>query len=103
MGLAIGGTHDVWGGGAVVAGVGGGARLAVGVGGARALPLVDHQVDGHLALQTADVAVAEVVAQLVYLRNNTAMYFLLLDKTGRRLLNCFSVLTSNCHVRRYDM
>lgn len=65
MGL-IGGTHDVGSGGAVVARVGGGA-LAVRVGRPRRLPLIDHQVYGHLALQAADVAVAEVVAQLVYL------------------------------------
>lgn len=35
---------------------------------ARAVPFVDHEVDGHLALEAADVAVAEVVAQLVDLR-----------------------------------
>lgn len=34
----------------------------------RALPVVDHEVDRHLALQAADVPVAEVVAQLVYLQ-----------------------------------
>lgn len=68
MGLGVGGTHDIGGGGSVVAAVGGGARLAVGVGRARWLPLVDHQVYWHLALQAADVAVAEVVTQLVYLR-----------------------------------
>lgn len=67
MGLGVGGTHDIGGGGAVVAAVRGGARLAVGVRRARRLPLVDHQVDRHLALQAADVAVAEVVTQLVYL------------------------------------
>lgn len=44
-----------------------GAGLAVRVRGPRRLSLVDHQVDGHLALQAADVAVAEVVTQLVYL------------------------------------
>ena len=33
----------------------------------RALPVVDHQVDRHLALQAADVSVAEVVAELVNL------------------------------------
>lgn len=33
----------------------------------RALSVVDHEVDRHLALQAADVPVAEVVAQLVYL------------------------------------
>jgi hypothetical protein len=56
----------VGGGGAGVMG----ARVVVGVaqvGLAGAVPLVDHQVDGHLALQTADVAVAKVVAQLVNL------------------------------------
>lgn len=35
MGLGVGGTHDIGGGGSVVAAVGGGARLAVGVGRAR--------------------------------------------------------------------
>lgn len=33
-----------------------------------ALALVNHQVDGHFTLQTRDVSVAEVVAQLVNLR-----------------------------------
>jgi hypothetical protein len=74
MGLGVGGTHDVGGGGAVVRAVRRRARLAVGVGRPRRLPLVDHQVDGHLALQAADVAVAEVVAQLVYLRKNIPLY-----------------------------
>ena len=48
----------------------GGARIVVGVAqvGLGAVPLVDHQVDGHFALQAADVAVAEVVAQFVYLK-----------------------------------
>ena len=32
---------------------------------APAVRVVHHQVDGHLALQTADVPVAEVVAELV--------------------------------------
>lgn len=45
-----------------------GPRLAVGVRRPRGLPLVDHQVDRHLAFQAADVAVAEVVAQLVHLQ-----------------------------------
>lgn len=70
MGL-VGGTHNVWRGGSVVAGVGGGARLAVRVGRTRALSLIDYQVDRHLALQAADVAVTEVVAQLVYLHTHT--------------------------------
>lgn len=46
------------------------ARVVVGiaqVGFTGAVPLVDHQVDGHLALQTADVTMAEVVAELVNL------------------------------------
>lgn len=30
--------------------------------------LIDHEVDGHLALQTADVTLAKVVAQFVNLR-----------------------------------
>jgi len=33
----------------------------------RAVTVFDDQVDRHLALETADVAVAEVVAQLVHL------------------------------------
>lgn len=73
MGLGVGGTHDIGGGGSVVAAVGGGARLAVGVGRARRLPLVDHQVYGHLALEAADVAVTEVVTQLVYLRRGSGL------------------------------
>ena len=46
---------------------GGGAAQVVQVSSelAPAVRVVHHQVDGHLALQTADVAVAEVVAQLV--------------------------------------
>ena len=50
-----------------------GTRVVVGVaqvGFAGSVPLVDHQVDGHLALQTADVTVAKVVAQLVNLKRN---------------------------------
>ena len=35
---------------------------------ARAVPLVYHEVDRHFALQTADVAVAEVIAEFVYLQ-----------------------------------
>lgn len=66
MGLGIGGTHDIGSAGSVVAAVGSGARLAVGVGRTGRLPLVDHQVYRHLALEAADVAVAEVVTQLVY-------------------------------------
>lgn len=50
----------------------GGGTFAVGVRRPRGLPLVDHQVDWHLALQAADVAVAEVVAQLVNLDTNNA-------------------------------
>lgn len=38
----------------------------------RALPIVDHEVDRHLALQAADVPVAEVVTQLVYLEQERA-------------------------------
>ena len=48
-----------------------GARVVVGVaqvGFAGSVPLVDPQIDGHLALQTADVTVAKVVAQLVNLK-----------------------------------
>ena len=73
MGLGVGGTHDIGGRGAVVAAVRGGARLAVGVGRTGRLPLVDDQVDGHLALEAADVAVAEVVTQLVYLRRGSGL------------------------------
>lgn len=57
-------------------GVGGGSasvmrsRIVVGVaeiGFGATVPLVDHQVDGHLAFETADVTMAKVVAQLVNL------------------------------------
>lgn len=68
MGFGIGGTHDIRCGGSIVAAVGGGARLAVRVrrpGGL--LPLVDHEVDRHLAFQATYVTVTEVVAQLVHL------------------------------------
>jgi hypothetical protein len=41
-----------------------------GAGRAAAFPLVDHQVDGHLALQAADVPVAEVIAEFVYLKRD---------------------------------
>lgn len=74
LGSAEGGTHYVGGARAVSVGgrVGVAAATALSVSGAlarpRAVPLVDHQVDGHLALQTADVSVAEVVAELVHLR-----------------------------------
>ena len=71
------GTYHVGGAGAVrVTGVGrrgpGGARVVVGVAeiGFGAVPLVDDQIDGHFALQAADVTVAEVVAQLVNLIHN---------------------------------
>lgn len=67
MGLGVGGTHDIRGGRAVVAAIGGGPRLAVGVGGTSWFPLVDDQVYWHFAFEAADVAVAEVVTQLVYL------------------------------------
>lgn len=64
MGFAIGGTHDVRSGGAVVAAVGGGA-LAIRIRRPGRLPLVDDQVYRHLALQAADVAVTEVIAEFV--------------------------------------
>lgn len=41
---------------------------------ARAVPLVYHEVDRHFALQTADVAVAEVIAEFVYLRKTKWRY-----------------------------
>lgn len=75
-GRAEGGTHYVGGASAVrvrrrVGVAAGAAALAVrgAVARAAALPLVYHQVDGHLALQAADVPVAEVVAQLVHLED----------------------------------
>lgn len=49
VGFAVGGTHDVRGGRAVMAAVRG-AAFAVGVWWPGGLPLVDDQVDGHLAL-----------------------------------------------------
>ena len=36
----------------------------------RAVALVDHQVDRHLAFQAADIAVAEVIAEFVNLEKN---------------------------------
>ena len=42
---------------------------------ARAVPLVYHEVDRHFALQTADVAVAEVIAEFVYLRETKWRYY----------------------------
>ena len=41
---------------------------------ARAVPLVYHEVDRHFALQTADVAVAEVIAEFVYLQKTKGRY-----------------------------
>ena len=38
---------------------------------APAVRVVHHQVDGHLALQTADVAVTEVVTEFVDLQSNS--------------------------------
>ena len=46
-----------------------------GAGRAAAFPLVDHQVDGHLALQAADVPVAEVIAEFVYLKEDRGLNF----------------------------
>ena len=46
------------------------AAAAAAAGAARgpgAVPLVDDEVDGHLALETADVSVAEVIAEFVNL------------------------------------
>ena len=43
------------------------ARKSLRLGNRTPFPLVDDQVDRHLALQAADVPVAEVVAQLVNL------------------------------------
>lgn len=34
----------------------------------RALPIVDHQVDRHFAFQAADIPMAKVVAELMYLK-----------------------------------
>ena len=41
---------------------------------ARAVPLVYHEVDRHFALQTADVAVAKVIAEFVYLKKTKGIY-----------------------------
>ena len=38
-----------------------------------AILFVNDQVNWHLALETADVAVAEVVAELVYLKNRSEL------------------------------
>jgi len=48
------------------AGAGPGEVLHVGLG--AALPVVHDEVRGHLALQAGDVAMAEVIAQVVHLR-----------------------------------
>ena len=53
----------------VVCQVGGGSREIVEVRLAH-VSVLDHQVNGHFSFQAADVAVAEVVAQLVDLRRS---------------------------------
>lgn len=69
------GTHNVRRAGTIrMAGAVGGASGSVAVqtvtqlGWFRTLPIVDHQIDRHLALQAADIPMAKVVAELVYLK-----------------------------------
>lgn len=56
-------AHLVWEAGA-------GGRVIVEVLPAAAVPILDDQVDGHLPLEAGDVAVTEVVAQVVDLRGH---------------------------------
>ena len=56
-------AHLVWEAGA-------GGRVVVEVLSAAAVPILDDQVDGHLPLEAGDVAVTEVVAQVVDLRGH---------------------------------
>ena len=56
-------AHLVWEAGA-------GGRVIVEVLSAAAVPILDDQVDGHLPLEAGDVAVTEVVAQVVDLRGH---------------------------------
>lgn len=41
----------------------------------RALPVVDHEVDRHLAFQAADIPMAEIVAQFVNLEHEKERTF----------------------------
>ena len=55
---------------------------------ARAVPLVYHEVDRHFALQTADVAVAEVIAEFVYLqKTNVRCYNLEICNSYNRYIH----------------
>ena len=56
-------AHLVWEAGA-------GGRVVVEILPAAAVPVLDDQVDGHLSLEAGDVAVTEVVAQVVDLRGH---------------------------------
>lgn len=47
-----------------------GGRVVVEILPAAAVPILDDQVDGHLSLEAGDVAVTEVVAQVVDLRGH---------------------------------
>ena len=47
-----------------------GGRVVVEILPAAAIPILDDQVDGHLSLEAGDVAVTEVVAQVVDLRGH---------------------------------
>lgn len=49
---------------------GAGGRVVLEVLPAAAIPILDDQVDGHLSLEAGDVAVTEVVAQVVDLRGH---------------------------------
>jgi len=49
---------------------------AAGTGRGRRVAFVDDEVDRHFTLQTADVSVTEVVAQLVHLNSNDIYIYL---------------------------
>lgn len=54
-------------------------------GGAGGVSVFDHQIDRHLALERSDVALAEVVAQFMYLGNDKKR-FVTIDKHTYRYL-----------------
>lgn len=56
-------AHLIWEAGA-------GGRVVLEILPAAAIPILDDQIDGHLSLEAGDVAVTEVVAQVVDLRGH---------------------------------
>lgn len=64
-------------------------------GGVRRVPVLDDEVDGHLALEAADVALAEVVAKLVHL---SAHRIRILSKLSINILPVNPVLKSIIHI-----